>query len=103
MILGDKMGEIIKIWVDSLVQPFKNMFTVLSNPTFWGGVLTLFLPMILFYGMCYLFLFVYTFVMWKLPHNFPIPFYNPMLGLVGDRVMLVVGGYLIIHSELGHD
>ena len=103
MIFGGKMSEIIKIWVDSLVQPFKYMFTVLSRPSFWGGVFTLFLPMILFYGMCYLFLFIYTFVMWKLPHNFPIPFYDPILGLIGDRVMLVVGGCLIIHSELGND
>lgn len=97
------MTDIFKIWVDSLVQPFKHLYVILSRPSFWGGVFTLLLPMILFYVACYLFLIVFTFVMWKLPHDFPIPFYNPILGLIGDRVMLVVGICLFIHSEIGND
>jgi len=97
------MTEILKAWVDTLYLPFKYMVKMLSTPTFWGYIFTILLPMILFYGVCYLCLIIGTFVLWKLPESFPIPFYNPILGLIGDRVALVVGFYLIIHSELGHE
>jgi len=97
------MKNIFKIWVESFVLPFKHLTTILSGPTFWSYIFTILLPLVLFYGVCYLCLIIGSFVLWKLPESFPIPFYNPILGLVGDRVAIVVGIYLIIHSEIGND
>ena len=97
------MTDIFKIWVESFVLPFKYLTKILSGPTFWYYIFTILLPLILFYSACYLFLIIGTFVLWKLPESFPIPFYNPILGLIGDRVAIAAGICLIIHSEIGND
>jgi hypothetical protein len=63
-------------------------------------LILLILPMLFIYLGSYVGLFMYSFALWKLPDNFPIPFFNPIGNIIFDRVWLIVGFILSLLSYI---
>ena len=63
-------------------------------------LILLILPMLIIYLGFYVGLFMFSFALWKLPHDFPIPFFNPIGNIIFDRVWLIVGFILSLLSYI---
>jgi len=98
------MKDMLKIWGESLLEPFKNVVKILTNKSFWKWVIATMLivmsPIVVFYGLVYLFLIVTSFICWVLPGSFPIPFYHPLIGMGVDRFFILIGVIIFIVFEL---
>jgi hypothetical protein len=72
--------------LEFLFAPF---ILVFKNIQFYLRLLKfLIIPILFFYCMGYLMLFMFSFVFWKLPDTLPIPFYT---NLMFDRVLMILG------------
>jgi hypothetical protein len=72
--------------LEFLFAPF---ILVFKNIQFYLRLLKfLIIPILIFYCMGYLMLFMFSFVFWKLPDTLPIPFYT---NLMFDRVLMILG------------
>lgn len=67
-----------------------------------SAIFTIFLPMLVIYVISYMFLGVMSFVFWKFPAHIPIPFYHGLIGLMFDRVLIVLG-FILLFMSGGHD
>jgi len=45
-------------------------------------------PFFIFYGVCFIFIIIYSFIMWRLPSHIPLPFIGET---VIDRILLLIG------------
>lgn len=56
---------------------------------------TVLLPIIIIYSIFYLFIIIFSFLLWMFPYKIPIPFYNfPIL----DRFLLFIGLVIYINK-----
>jgi hypothetical protein len=94
------MKGLLKIWG----EPFKNVCYLLFNSKYWGYIISMVLiilsPIIIFYGVVYLFLIVASFIFWVFPDSIPIPFYHPLFGFGGDRFFMLIGIIVFIVLKL---
>ncbi len=98
------MKGMLKLWGNSLIEPFKNVYKILTDKYFWdwviGAIMIILSPLIVFYGVIYLFLIVGSFIFWNLPKSIPIPFYNPLFGFGSDRFLILIGVIVFIVLKL---
>ena len=74
-------------FVSSIIMSIKSLYNYRSI------ILILLAPIIVMYGIIYVGLFIFSFVMWKLPATIPIPFVG---NSVTDRGLLIVGVCLVL-------
>ena len=64
-------------------------------------LLTLLIPLLIFYGVVYIGLICFSFIFWKLPlKQLPIPFIEPIINIMVDRTLLLVGFILSLLSYI---
>ena len=98
--MKDNITNIVKA-----IIPYETLLTMIRfiwRKEILNAIFVIFLPMIVVYFFSYLFLGVMSFVFWKAPANIPIPFYHGLIGLMFDRVLIVLG-FILLFMSSGHD
>ena len=98
--MKDNITNIVKA-----IIPYEALLTMIRfiwRKEILNTIFVIFLPMIVIYVFSYLILGIMTFVFWKAPAHFPIPFYHGLVGIMFDRALIVLGVILLFMSG-GHD